>query len=212
MLFSDYRYEILKYLSMTKEPVCGYIHELLDSGSKYLVAECRYTKGRESAVFTLHELVEVKKVREVKRYRLEIPEEVPKKYDELAWAWHYENGNEINESMSISISKPFSEWTSKFSHLPKSWLTEIKEEPENAEDWVMKQESFNKSHAPFTRLDMIEAYKSGEKNYEFKHRETKSLKQIEAMAPEKPDPECQRCWIQGIRYGHIAAQKSRGYE
>lgn len=115
---------------------------------------------------------------ETKRWRLEIPEDVQREFEELKWAWHYENGNIIDENMSISISKPFSEWKSRFSDLPKSWLVEIKEEsrPCMANEYAY---AFNSCH-PNLNLPkdiIIQIFESGIKATELKHQETESCEE-----------------------------------
>ena len=112
-----------------------------------------------------------------KRYRLKIPEDIQKELEVLKWAWHYENGKIIDENMSISISKPFTEWKSRFSDLPKSWLKEIKDEPLSdkesfASDYGRLPDKFPKEYYNYYK----QGFKKGEESQKLRHQETTTVK------------------------------------
>lgn len=66
----------------------------------------------------------------MKKYRIEIPGMIPKELGHLAWF--------LDKCVSNEICDDWNDVDYEFSDIPKSWLTEIIEEPKTFDEWFDK--------------------------------------------------------------------------
>jgi hypothetical protein len=129
-----------------------------------------------------------------KKYRLKIPDMIRK---QDAWMSHWletnpRYGNTLSENY-INDSCP----SYVFESIPKDWLEEVKDEPKSPEEL-------------FKNWDGVSPM--AKENNELRHREATKLEDVENWAGQKEDPDCQRCWVHGIRHGWKECKKSHGWK